>query len=106
MKTEKKITELSAKYYDAIRSEHHKDRDCHWYIETKWSYGQPPVYTVEHNGYLHETERATFESYESALAFLRDELKEAIEIEQSHREMNADLRFPDDIPGEMRAFEL
>ena len=105
-KTEKQITELGAKYYNLIGPEHHKDRDCHWTIETRWSYGQPPVYIVEHRGYLHETERATFDSYETALAFLRDELKDAIEIEESTQQMNDGIRFPDDIPGELRAFEL
>lgn len=106
MKTEKKITELAVQYYSLISGEHHKDRDCHWKIETLWSYGQPPVYVVEHKGYLHETERATFDSYEGAMAFLRDELLEAIEIEKFNQEQIDGIRFPDDIPGELRAFEL
>lgn len=106
MKTEKRITELSAQYYELIGGEHHKDRDCHWSIETLWSYGQPPVYIVEHKGYLHETEKATFDSYETAMAFLRDELIEAIEIEKFNQSQIDGIRFPDDIPGELRAFEL
>jgi hypothetical protein len=55
---------------------------------------------------LHETERSTFDKYETALIFLRDELKDAIEIEESTQQMNDSIRFPDDIPGELRAFEL
>lgn len=106
MKTEKRITELSAQYYELIGGEHHKDRDCHWNIETLWSYGKPPVYIVEHKGYLHETEKATFDSYETAMAFLRDELIEAIEIEKFNQAQIDGIRFPDDIPGELRAFEL
>ena len=106
MKTEKKITELTAQYYNLISGDHHKDRDCYWTIETLWSYGRPPVYVVEHKGYLHETERATFDSYEGAMAFLRDELLEAIEIEKFNQEQIDGIRFPDDIPGELRAFEL
>ena len=106
MKIEKRITELSAQYYDLIGGEHHKDRDCHWSIETLWSYGQAPVYIVEHKGYLHETEKATFDSYETAMAFLRDELMEAIEIEKFNQAQIDGIRFPDDIPGELRAFEL
>ena len=106
MKTEKQITELAAKYHKLIAGDHHKDMDCHWHIETKWSYGKPPVFVVEHCGYLHETERATFDKYETALAFLRDELKDAIEIEEFHKAQIDGIRFPDDIPGELRAFEL
>ena len=106
MKTENRIPELSVKYYDLISGEHHKDRDCHWSIETLWSYGKPPVYIVEHKGYLHETEKATFDSYETAMAFLRDELIEAIEIEKFNQAQIDGIRFPDDIPGELRAFEL
>lgn len=25
---------------------HYKDRDCHWYIEVDFAYGEPPVYRV------------------------------------------------------------
>jgi len=106
MKIEKQIAELGAKYYNLIGPEHHKDRDCHWTIETKWSYGNDPVFIVEHKGYLHETERSTFDSYETALIFLRDELKDAVEIEEFHKANIDSIRFPDDIPGELRAFEL
>ena len=106
MKTEKQVTELAEKYHKLIAGDHHKDRDCHWTIETKWSYGNPPVFIVEHKGYLHETERSTFDSYETALAFLRDELRDAIEIETIHKEQLEGIRFPDDIPGELRPFEL
>ena len=106
MKIEKQIAELGAKYYNLIGPEHHKDRDCHWTIETKWSYGNDPVFIVEHMGYLHETERSTFDSYETALIFLRDELKDAVEIEEFHKANIDSIRFPDDIPGELRAFEL
>ena len=106
MKIEKQVTELAEKYHKLIAGDHHKDRDCHWHIETKWSYGNDPVFIVEHKGYLHETERSTFDKYETALIFLRDELKDAIEIEESTQQMNDGIRFPDDIPGELRAFEL
>ena len=106
MKIEKQVTELAEKYHKLIAGDHHKDRDCHWTIETKWSYGNEPVFIVEHKGYLHETERSTFDKYETALIFLRDELKDAVEIEEFHKANIDSIRFPDDIPGELRAFEL
>ena len=89
-----------------ISGDHHKDRDCHWTIETRWSYGKEPVYIVQRNGYLHHTETAKFDSYDAAMSYLREEIKEAIEIERFNKQELTGIRFPDDIPGELRPFEL
>ena len=105
-KTEKKIAELADEYHKLIAGDHHKDRDCHWSIETRWSYGNDPVYVVARNGYLHHTETARFDSYDGALAYLREEIQDALEIERFNKAEVEDIRFPDDIPGEMRPFEL
>lgn len=105
MKTKDKITKLAEEYHKMIAGDH-KDRDCHWSIETRWSYGNAPVYIVEHDGYLHTTDRAIFNSYDAALAYLQEELQDAIEIERFSRHEIDGIRFPDDIPGEMRPFEL
>lgn len=51
---EKKITELIKKYYELVGRDHHKDRDVHFYILKDWSYGDAPVYKVEHMGYINE----------------------------------------------------
>ena len=68
------ITKLTEEQYFLIGKEgSDKDRDCHWYIETKWSYGLPPVYNVQHHGYiLHDFEDIECSSYEEALKTLRD----------------------------------
>jgi hypothetical protein len=105
-KIEKKIAELAKQYHELIASDHHKDRDCHWSIETRWSYGNAPVYVVQRNGYLHHTETARFDSYDGALAYLREEIQDALEIERFNKAEVNGIRFPDDIPGEMRPFEL
>jgi hypothetical protein len=31
------ITKLTNEWYFLIGKDHHKDRDCHWYVENKWS---------------------------------------------------------------------
>lgn len=88
---ENKVTELATKYYNLIGKDHHKDRDCHFYIEkvageTKWSYGSKTInnlekYRVIHYGYVNElkevnftgefvSETHEFDLYESALDFL------------------------------------
>ena len=46
-----KIIILSRHWYDLVSKNHHKDRDCHWYIETDYQYGDKPIYTAWHRGY-------------------------------------------------------
>jgi hypothetical protein len=86
------ITKLTEEWYFLIGKDHHKDRDCHWYIETKWSYGYPPIYTIQHFGYiLHDFEEIECTSYDEALTVLRDTLKEKIEEEKkSQKEREED----------------
>jgi hypothetical protein len=77
------ITKLTVEWRSLSGKGHCKDKDFHWYIETKWSYGQPPKYSVQHHGYiLHDFEEIECSSYEEALTVLRDTLKEKIEDER------------------------
>jgi hypothetical protein len=78
----KEITELTDEWYKLIGSDHHKDRDCHWYIETKWSYGQPPKYSVQHFGYILDEIVETWTDYNMALNRLKEILMEKIEEEK------------------------
>ena len=66
------ITNLTEEWYKLIGPDHHKDRDCHWYIETKWSYGNTPRYIVMHFGYILDEIQEEFDSYKEALIGLRD----------------------------------
>lgn len=77
-------------FYQRTLVDHHKDRDCHFSIVKKWSYGDEPVYAVEHDGYIHEFFE-TFQTNKEAEEFLSNKLIELIrgEIEQ-WREMKAD----------------
>lgn len=49
---EAEITRLSDIWMRFVGQDHHKDRDCHWYIEKYYSYGKPPYYQAYHNGYI------------------------------------------------------
>jgi hypothetical protein len=81
------ITKLTDEWYILISPSHHKDRDCHWYIETRWSYGFSPIYTIQHNGYiLHDFEDIECSSYEEALTVLRNTLIEKINEEKKLQE--------------------
>jgi len=71
----KEILELSEKWYDYVGQDHHKDRDCHFYIQQNWSYGQIPKWTVEHYGYVYgEWDLGPYNYYVDALMALRDKL--------------------------------
>ena len=79
------ITKLTEEWYRLIGKDHHKDRDCHWYIETKWSYNLSPVYIVRHYGYILDEVDEKFETYEEALNFLKDFLIKSVEEEKNHQ---------------------
>jgi hypothetical protein len=76
------ITELTNEWYKLIGPDHHKDRDCHWYIETKWSYGYPPKYSIQHWGYILDDIVEECNSYDEALLKLKEILIEKIEEEK------------------------
>jgi len=84
------ITKLTDEWYFLIGKDHHKDRDCHWYIETKWSYGYPPKYTVQHWGYILDEIEEEFDSYEKALERLKKLLIEKIQEEKKYQEEDYD----------------
>jgi hypothetical protein len=74
------ITELSKEWYILIGSDHHKDRDCHFYINTVWSYGKKQKYRVEHYGYIFRDIEEEFDTYDAAAQFLLNKIKEMIKI--------------------------
>lgn len=77
-----KITPLTDLWYSIVSIDHHKDRDCHWYINKVWSYGKLPIYRVEHYGYIyHEEINQEFDDYEEAEEYLYKTIKEAINTE-------------------------
>ncbi len=71
----KEITDLTQQWYTLIGPDHHKDRDCHWYIETKWSYGGLPEHRIVHHGYIIGKIEETWQTYELALLRLKELLK-------------------------------
>ena len=82
------ITELTEEWYKLIAPDHHKDRDCHWYIETVWSYGNVPTYAVRHYGYILDKIEEEYDSYESALHGLKETLQYWIEKEKESNNIN------------------
>jgi len=86
------ITELTKQWYKTIGDLHHKDRCCHFYVESKWSYGQPPKYFVRHFGYLLGDIEEEFDSYEEALNGLKKILKkEVAEFQNDTKETDENI---------------
>jgi hypothetical protein len=82
-----KLQELSAVWYDLVSIDHHKDRDCHFYINKVYSYGKPPHYRIGHYGYISELPKELSEEmYEDATTaqteltnWLKNEIKETLQ---------------------------
>jgi hypothetical protein len=69
-------------WYKIIGPQHHKDRDCHFFIERHFSTYKNPVWTVRHNGYIlkdYEEEFATYNlALQGLLTFLVSKIAEEI----------------------------
>lgn len=77
-----RITELTDVWYKLIAKDHHKDRDCHFYINTVWSYGQRPYYRIEHFGYINDDLTEEYPTYREACESLIEYFTEIINREQ------------------------
>jgi len=66
-----KIKRLTALWYKYVGMDHHKDKDCKWYIMEAWEYGDYPYYYIEHDGYIYQNKNIknydTREAVEKAL---------------------------------------
>lgn len=82
------ITVLTKEWQALVCADHYKDRDLHWTIETRWSYGKEPVYIIYHYGYVAEKIEEPCASYEDALERLARILRVAIETEKKWRDEN------------------
>ncbi len=49
---QQEIARLSNIWMRFVGVDHHKDRDCHWYIQKYYSYGDKPYYMAWHHGYI------------------------------------------------------
>ena len=72
------IHQLASEYQSLVASDHHKDRDCHWSITRRWSYGEDDGWIVRHDGYCYEKVEVFCESYREAQETLIDHLNLAI----------------------------
>jgi hypothetical protein len=103
---EEKLVLLTGLWCSIIQGDHHKDRDCHWSIVTKYSYGEGAKYFVEHSGYVHADVYEQYSDYHAAQLGLRFALEKAIGAEYAHAKTQ--LTGPDewDAQSALRTIEL
>lgn len=77
-----KIEEKVEEYYSLIRSDYHKDHDCHFEIVARWSYGEFVGWEPRHSGYLHRIESNTFKTFKEAAECLLEHLSEMVDEEK------------------------
>ena len=108
MTLNEEITMLTEKWYQYANLDHHKDRDCHWYIEKRWSYGDEPYYQAFHNGYLLEDwSSPKCGTAELAETILRDKLKNEIDSAIMHlNDVITDEETSDWFGGKEKVLEL
>lgn len=72
---EQEIEKLSKIWFNFVNTDHHKDKDCHWYINQYFSYGQKPYFQASHWGYIgRDFEGTRCDTLEEAQEELRDTL--------------------------------
>jgi hypothetical protein len=75
-----RITELTNKWYTYVNLDHHKSRDCVWYIETSYAFGEAPKYKAYHNGYIiNSWDSPECDTLEDAEQWLINKLEREIE---------------------------
>ena len=88
---DQQIEELAAEYQYLIATDHHKDKDCHWYITRTWSYGEDQLWSIIHHGYCYKDVDIVCSSYREAQQTLIEELSSAVEeIKMSIANRNGD----------------
>jgi len=84
VRTDESLAALVAEYYAALAGEAHKERDCHWQIVKRFSYGEHVGWFVEHDGYYYDGfdidqgEDGPYPSREAAERRMAEHLRAAI----------------------------
>ena len=73
------ITQLTEKWWEESKLRGGKDYDYHWWIEIRWSYGYPPVYTAVHQGGFAGRIEKEFNYQDAAESYLVAQLKKALQ---------------------------
>ncbi len=74
-------------WYGYVNQDHHKDRDCHFYITKTWSYGEKPTYEASHWGYVGDVFSGKFDTHKDAMTFMMNEIKNMLRKQKEWSDM-------------------
>ena len=92
---------LINEYVDLISHDHHKERDCNFSVWRVWTRENGKVHSkwvAAHAGYRMEGYEEECESYDAAVAFHIERLKEAIQSQVEWLDENPDEDWRFDVP--------
>jgi hypothetical protein len=81
MSIDKELQELTNKWYAYVSSDHHKDRDCHFYITLDYKYGELPIFEIDHYGYVGDEFHAKAHTLEKAKEILLERIKRMVALQ-------------------------
>lgn len=85
MNLEEKIVKLTSLWYEYVNLDHHKTKDCYWYIEKFYAFGEPAKYRAYHNGYiLNSWTSPDCETEEDAMMWLCNKLENEVGFAAKH----------------------
>lgn len=89
------IEQLLKLWYDLIGGDHHKDRDCWFFIEREYCTYQKPSWNVRHNGYIKSDYTESFSTFNKAQEGLIEFLIEACASEIDSIKNNYEQNSPE-----------
>ena len=92
---EAEVVKLTQQWYEYVNTDHHKDRDCHFFVEKVFSYGEPAHYRAWHEGYVADSWNSdkfttARDATLSLLDFLQKEKAKAVELAKGAAESGED----------------
>lgn len=102
---EKEVMDLSGKWCRYVRMDHCKSRDFHWYIEKRYSYGEPPKFYAYHNGYrADDWTSQEVDCEEDAMLLLADKLRRT--VNGQIKEIKRQIKHTNDLPEDERWYSI
>jgi len=89
----KEILRLTDLWYTYVSLGYHKDKDCYWYINTVYSYGNKPIYEVSHDGYVFDN--GTTSLYPSYIKAQKGLIKMINQAFKEEKEWAKEVKRPD-----------
>lgn len=81
MTIDEELQDLTSKWFEYVSLDHHKDRDCHFYITLDYKYGGMPIFGIDHYGYVGDEFHAKAHTLDKAKKILKERIEQMILLE-------------------------